>query len=460
MERMSGADALLWHMERDDTPLHTLKTAILDTSVRGAAVTIDELRAAVLAHLGIVRRATQRVVTVRGFGGRPFWVDDDHFDVDAHLDERALDAPGGRAELDRLHAELAAAALDRSRPLWAMTLVHGLEGGRQAVIVRVHHALTDGLGALNTFLAATTSERCVSIPARGAPDLVPPDLPALRRAAFRDVGPWMRALPPLLRDGLRSRTRAAAFRADAPDLPPFLGNRRNFCNVPSGPRRVCASSSLPFDQFRRVAKASGVTVNGVLHAIIAGAMRGELLEREQPVDAPTVAAFGISADERGATRRYGNNVTPTNVALFSNVEDPLERLRLTARSCREGVELRRTTGLDMAGRWATYTCRLAPLFRHLFANRWPTIVNHVTTANVAGPSHTRWAGDVEIVDWISFAVVVAPANVNITTYSYAGRMSTGLVTVPEVFDDPRRFLDRMAVALDELVHAVDVPGDR
>lgn len=455
MERMSGADALLWHMERDDTPLHTLKTAVLDSSARGAPVTLDELRAAVLARLGLVRRATQRVVTVRGFGGRPFWVDDDGFDIDAHLDERQIDAPGSRAELDRLHADLATATLDRTRPLWAVTLAHGLEGGRQAVIVRVHHALTDGLGALNTFLAATTAMRGDTVPASAAPVLDPPDPAALRRAAVRDVGPWLRDVPPLVRDGLRSRNRAAAFRAQAPDLPPFLGNPRNFCSVPSGARRVCASASWSFDDFRRVGKASGATVNGVLHAVIAGAMRGELLARDQPVDAPTVAAFGISADERGATRRYGNNVTPTNVALFSNVADPLERLRLTARSCREGVELRRTTGLDMAGRWATYTCRLAPAFRHLFAERFPTIVNHVTTANVAGPPETRWAGDVEIVDWISFAIAVAPANVNITTYSYAGRMSTGLVTVPEVFPEPSRFLDRMAEALDELVRAVD-----
>jgi WS/DGAT/MGAT family acyltransferase len=454
MERMSGADALLWHMERDDTPLHTLKTAVLDTSARGAPVSIDELRAAVLARLGLVRRATQRVVAVRGFGGRPFWVDDEGFDIDRHLDERRIDAPGGRAELDRLHAELAGSALDRTRPLWAMTLVHGLEGDRQAVIVRVHHALTDGLGALNTFLAATAAERGGAVPPAAAPVMVAPDRSALQRAAVRDVGPWLRGVPPLVRDGLRSRQRAAAFRANAPDLPPFLGNQRNFCNVPSGPQRVCASSSLPFDDFRVVSRACDVTVNGVLHAIIAAAMRGELLDREQLIDAPTVAAFGISADRRGAVRRYGNNVTPTNVALFSNVADPLERLRLTAQSCREGVELRRTTGLDMAGRWATYTCRLAPAFRHLFANRWPTIVNHVTTANVAGPPHRRWAGDVEIVDWISFAVAIAPANVNITTYSYAGRMSTGLVTVPEVFRDPSRFLDRMAEALGELVHAV------
>src|SRR5207245_823625 len=127
--------------------------------------------------------------------------------------------------------------------------------------------------------------------------------------------------------------------------------------VPSSGRRACASSSLPFAAFQAVSKAAGVTINGVLHAAIAGALRAELLDRGEPIDRPTVAAFGISADPPGSTRRWGNTVTPPNV--------------------------------------------------------------------------------------------------NVTTYSYAGRMTTGLICTPEALPEPQRFLDRMAESLAELQAAVD-----
>jgi diacylglycerol O-acyltransferase / wax synthase len=182
-------------------------------------------------------------------------------------------------------------------------------------------------------------------------------------------------------------------------------------------------------------------------------VRAELLARGGRLDQPTVAAFGIAADARGATRRHGNNVAVTNVALFSHLDDPLDRLRETARSCREGVELRRRTGLDMAVRWSDYTCRLGPAFQRALAERAPVVVNHVTTANVAGPDHTRWLGDVEVVDWISYAIAVNPSNLNVTCYSYAGRMNVGLVSTPEVLPQPDRFLDRVRASLDELVDA-------
>src|SRR5688572_18668385 len=127
-ERMTGSDAVLWHMEDDDTPMHTLKVVILDPSRRGRPVTLDELALAVGSRLGLVPRSTQKVVAAPGFGGRPFWVDDPDFDLRRHLDERTLLEPGDQRELDALYGELASGLLPRDRAPWAMTLVHGLEG--------------------------------------------------------------------------------------------------------------------------------------------------------------------------------------------------------------------------------------------------------------------------------------------------------------------------------------------
>ena len=243
----------------------------------------------------------------------------------------------------------------------------------------------------------------------------------------------------------------------SPGAPPFIGTPRNFCNARSGPIRVCASGTLPFYDFRELAKATGTTINGVLHAVIAGAMRRQLQRRGGDLHSPTVAIFGI-AEDPDSDRRWGNRISPTTVKMHSELADPLRRLEMTALSCRQGVALRRQTGIEMAGRWTEATCRLGPMFQRTFVYRWPKIVNHVTTANVAGPGQRRWIGNLEVVDWISFAVTVAPSNCNVTVYSYAGSMCIGMVTPPEVMEDPHQFLEDMEAALDELRGAVPPAG--
>lgn len=452
MERVRGGDAVFLHLEAPETPLHTLKVLLLDTTRRGRPVTLDELHHAMEPRLGLVARATQRV-RGRPLLGRPFWVGDPDFDLRWHLDERTLPSPGDRRQLDQEIAELAMAHVDPTRPLWSLTLVHGLEGGRQAVVLRVHHALMDGLAAANTFLACTTEEPGGQVP---PVETGPAELVRGREMAAAVVAGVPRAvakLTVLVRDAWQSHQRAKAFRARSPGAPPFVGAPRNFCNARGGLRRVCASGDLPFDDFRAVAKATDTTINGVLHAVIAGAMRRELERRGGDLEQPTVAVFGIAVDPDDSHRRWGNHITPTTVRMHSELADPLERLRETGRSCRDGVELRKETGVEMASRWTNFTCRAAPALQRLLAYRLPRIVNHVTTANVVGPRSTRWLGDVEVCGWISFAVAVPPSNCNVTVYSYAGSMCVGLVTMPEVLDDPHRFLDDMRASLAELVSA-------
>ena len=237
MERMSGNDAVLWHMEDDETPLHTLKIVILDSSRRGRAVTLDDVALALGPRLGLVPRSTQKVLAPPGFGARPFWVDDPDFDLRAHLDERTLPGPGDARQLDDLYAELARTDLARDRSPWTLTLVHGLEGGRQAVVVRVHHALVDGLGALNTFLAATTDAPGGAVALR--PAATPPAISRARLARIALVD-TLRAWMALV--GLVRRTaRLAARRARLPRRRP----------------RTCHPSTQPADHRSTPAAAAG-----------------------------------------------------------------------------------------------------------------------------------------------------------------------------------------------------------
>ncbi len=447
MERMTGPDALMLHMERPNVPMHTLKVVVLEPGARGP-LSLAQLQAAVAPYLGLVARSTQKVYSAPGVGGRPFWGPDPRFELAHHLDEHTL-LTGGRNELDELCGRLAERHLDRARPLWAMTLVHGLAEGRQAVVVRVHHAVCDGLAALNTFLAATTDVAGAVAPISPAKPGIAPSPEELRGRARREVFALPADLPALARARQRSRRAAAGF-AGWDAVPVGLGAPRTSFNKRGGGARVCASGDLALADLKRVGRATGATVNGVLHAVIAGAMRAEYAARGDQLGSAAVATFGVAA-ETSSTRRWGNEIAPANVYLRIDLADAEERLRETARSCLLGVELRRRRGFDFSDRACAYLPRMAPAIRAAFAPIAPSVVNNITTANVAGPRSRRWFGDVAVVDWISFAVAVAPADVNLTAYSYAGRLQLGLVSTPEAMPDPAPFLARLQPALEELL---------
>jgi WS/DGAT/MGAT family acyltransferase len=450
---MSGSDAALWHMEDRDTPLHTLKVVILDPARRRRQLTLDELALAVGSRLGLVPRSTQKVVSVPGFGARPFWVDDPDFALRDHLDERTLPAPGDAAALDALYGELASAFLPPDRSPWAMTLVHGLEGGRQAVVVRVHHAIVDGLGALNAFIAATTEVRGEVVDLAPAVIAERPVPLRLTVAALLDAMRTLLLLPALGRAALAMRRGPKRAERDA-DIPRFVTFRRSSLNAASGPARVCASGSLDLGEMRAIAKATGTTVNGVLHAAIAGALREELLARGEDVSEPCRAAFGIATDTSDADRTHGNHVTPTFVHLRSDLADPVARLDATARSCRVAVQARREAGLDLSDRFAALAPRLLNTVRRFLTRTTTMNPSHIVTANVPGAKGPRWFGDVEVVDWFSFAIAVNPASINLTVHSYDGRMNVGLVADPAALPNPSVLLDRLATELAVLGDAV------
>lgn len=456
VERMTGLDAMFWHLERPDTPLHTLKVVVLDSSRCPKPVDLEQIAGVLPDYLGLVERTTQKVVVAPGFGGRPFWVDDEDFDLTRHLDERRVAAPGGRAELDALCAELAVEQLDRSRPLWALTLVHGLADGRQAVVVRVHHAVMDGVAALNTFLAATSSrpgEKPAVAPPRPAAGV---DESALWAPAVQDLRGWGARAARVLRSGRASRQVTRAF-GSTTEIPRGLAHRTSL-NTPSGDRRSCASETLDLVEMKRLARAAGTTLNGALHGVVAEALRDHLADRGEATDRPLVAIFGV-AEDAASDRRQGNGIATARAYLRTDLEDPADRLRATARSCLLAVDLRRRRGFELNRSTADLTGRVAPTVRAGVAHISPGVANHITTANVAGPDHRRWLGNHEVVDWISYAVAIAPSDVNLTAYTYDGRFTIGLVVTPESMPDPRGFLDRLQPALSALLAAVEPQAD-
>lgn len=435
-ERVSGEDAIFLRFERPDTYTHTLKIAVLDPARHGAQVTLADLRRVVGENLHLSPRATQRLGRLPGTRAWA-WVEDDDFDLDHHLEEVVAPPPGDRSALDRVCGDVLVRQLDRRHPLWAMTLVHGLQGGRQAVVVRIHHAIADGKATINLLHAATTATPTEprSVPERTTDHRVPDGRHRLRNF-------WRAA-----RENKR-RVRTFGTVRDLPTL-----SRRTPFNAVAGKDRLCASTSLDFEDLREVAHAAGVTVNGAFHGVVAGAMRRELETRGFAVDRKLVAAFGVAASNDPG-RRFGNDFATSFAYLHADVADPVERLHAAAENAARAVRLRWATGFDYYRVGAEVQQFVLPPARAAFANVTPIVGNQITLANVPGPAANRWVGDVEVVDWISHSIAIAPSVISLTGYSYNGRLSLGLTVAPEAVPDPQRFLGHVAESLEELLGLV------
>jgi WS/DGAT/MGAT family acyltransferase len=435
LSEIAGVDAFFLHMERPDTPCHTLKVVTLDPRRLGRQIELADLVSVIPRYLGVSPRLTHRV---ERSGRRLFWAEAAGFDVREHLDE--VDVLGGGPDaLDAVCATLATAQLDRSRPLWAITLVHGLAHGRQAAVLRIHHALMDGLASVNTLTALTTDQ--------------PGLLPTPRIATSipkRSRAPLGSRLVTLARAARASRRLTRSF-PPVDNVPSGLVPRTRF-NTPSGAARVCASGSIPFADLKALGESAGTTVNGALHAVIAHAMRTELEADGQLPNGPLVATFGV-ADDPTSTRTDGNRIATARVWLHSHLTDPLSMLHRTGNSCTQSVALRRRRGFALQVHAMEVVDRLAPMARDALAVRIPNISNHITTANVPGPRSVRWFGDVEVCGWTSYSLAVAPADVSLTAYSYAGRMWFGLVSTPESMPRPAAFLARLEQAVERMLDA-------
>jgi diacylglycerol O-acyltransferase len=248
---------------------------------------------------------------------------------------------------------------------------------------------------------------------------------------------------------LAAEQRATREFGDVSQIPSGLVPRTSL-NRPSGPVRSCVSTSLDLADLKALATSAGVTLNGALHAVVAEAMREELLSRGENPDTPLVALFAV-AEDTSSSRRWGNRVSSARAYLRTDLGDPLDLLHETARSCLLTVDLRRRRGFELTQRSHDLFGRLGPTLRAGVAHVIPRVSNHITTANVRGPAETRWLGDHEVVDWVSFSLAVAPADLNLTGYSYAGRFRTGFVSTPESMPDPQAFLGRLHDAMDRLL---------
>jgi WS/DGAT/MGAT family acyltransferase len=454
---------------------HVGGLAILDpSSAPGGELTLIDLQNLIEERLPLVPPFRWRLTEVPFNLDYGYWIDDPDFDLEFHVRELALAPPGTDAQLSEQVARIFSRPLDRSRPLWELYLIHGLPGGRVAVMSKIHHAVIDGMSGaeiLGALLDLAPEGREPPAPLR-EPGSKPGQLEMLARGVLgvprypmRLLGSVPRALPnvdevPSLGGipGLKQVGRVAETAQRLLRRGRVIGHldlippRTTFNGRVSAHRRF-AFGQLPLDRVKAIKNAHQCTVNDVIVSICAAAVRRWLLEHDELPPEPLVAQVPVSVRREEHRGTFGNRILLMTAPLYTNVENPFERLKLTHEALMQMKERHRALPADLLQDANQFIppalfSRAARLTFSLSASRRPAW--NLVVSNVPGPQFPLYMAGARLEAQYPISVVTDGMGLNITVMSYCGQLNFGIVADREQMPDVWSLIEWVREATDEL----------
>jgi WS/DGAT/MGAT family acyltransferase len=465
MQRLSGLDAAFLAMETPAAHMQVLGVAVVDPSTAPDGFSYESVSRLLEARLHLIPPLRHRLVEVPFQLGPPSWIDDPDFDLYYHLRRAALPAPGGPEELTAFVADVASRPLDRSRPLWEAWVVEGLEHGHCAFVAKLHHSLIDGTSGVE-ILAALFDTRpdaplgdTESVP---GPHLerVPGDAELFVRSALgmarlplNFVGAFGR-----LALGVLGAVRRA--REDGLDLALPLTAPRLSMNRSITPHRKVAFASVPLADVKAVKDALGATVNDVVLAVTAGALRTYLDRRGELPDRALVAAVPTSVrteDQRGT---MGNRVSAMFAGLPVELGDPIERVRAVQRSTVGAKQVHEEVGGETLQEWAEVAApalfsRAMRLYSRLHIGERVRPIINLVVSNVPGPTFPLYLAGAKLVALHPLGPIFDDAGLNLTVLSYLDHVDFGFIACRELVPDLEALAGYVPDALAELAKAAE-----
>lgn len=452
MERMSTLDAGFFFVEHDNVPMHIGSVAVFEGPMPayGDVVRLFE------SKVPQVPRYRQVVKTTPLQLFRPMWTDDVHFEVGYHVRHAAVPAPGGAAELRNLAARLFAQRLDRARPLWEEWLLEGLEGGRWAIISKVHHAMVDGVGGtdLMTLVFDQTRDAVRPEPVDWEPE-PPQALASMIAGGVLDALGWplrqLNSSPDVLRL-MRAPGELGGFsRGLAGSVRRLAEPSAGFLNGTIGPHRRWAWTTATLGDVKKIRVKHGGTVNDVLLTAITRGYRDLLAARGDLADALVVRSL-VPVSVRGAGQHgdVTNRVSAVLVNLPVGERDPLRRLALvreqmdSLKHSSQAVSAEILTGMlgFAAPMWLALGSRAA------FSTPQP-LVQTVTT-NVPGPRAPLYLLGRRMEAAYPYVPIGNSLRTGVAIFSYLDTISFGITADYDAVPDLQILIDGIGRGLSEL----------
>jgi len=433
------------------------------STFEGPAPSHRDFQNHIAARLHLVPRFRQKLRFVPFNQGRPVWVDDPFLNLDYHVRQTALPAPGSEEQLRNLAARIFSQQLDRSKPLWELWLVEGLDGGGFAIIGKSHHALVDGISGVDiTTVLFDVEKEPANPPVRPpkwAPRPEPTDLQLLgdalreRATSPREIARGVRAAlrgPRQVLGGIGDASKMVGAGMSAPSTP---------FNVEIGPHRRIAFVRTELDALKAVKNEHGGTVNDVVLSVVTGAIGNYLRARghdTEDLEMRAMVPVSVRAEEeRGA---LGNRISAMMAPLPVWCEAPVQRLHLITETMGDLKGSGQAVGAEILTRIvdfapttiASQAARLQPAQRFF----------NLVVTNVPGPQFPLFVLGREMESIFPLVPLARRQALCVGIMSYNGQVDFGLVGDYDSMADLESFGLDLEGAIAELTGAPAVAGDQ
>ena len=458
-------------LENPGTSMNIGAVVELEARSEDPAERFEDLKSVIAARIHEIPVLTQRVVRAPFDMTWPILVEDDRFDLDRHVVRVALPAPGTDAQLDTFVSEFLSRTLSPQRPLWQLLIIEGLEDGRAVLVVKMHHALADGVSFAETIANFFDISPEVRPPAE-RPDgdddepTVTTSLGLLRQGIARlrehpqlileNLASWGSRFYEIVR-ALASVVAVRGRRHATPDQPSIFEARRTSLNGAAGIEKTFLRTRVPLAEVRRATKARGASVTDFVMATTSGALSRLMEERGEVLKKHLLAFVPINVRAEGDTADLGNQISGMLVNLHTDVVDSEERLRAISHDSAKTVDEQRAhrarifqdvprvlgpTLLSFGGKLVS----AFGLFDHLpMAN--------VMISSVPGPPIPLWLSGRRVVSAAPYGPLVGSISLNITVLGFGENLEFGILGCAERMSDLDRLRD---LIFEEAMALIDV----
>ena len=491
MRQLSGIDVSFLNMETPSTYGHVSSLNIYDpTGVPGGAG-LEATKRIILERIDQLAPFRRRLVEVPFGLDLPYWVEDPDFDIDFHVRHHAVPPPGTPEQLGEVVSRIVARPLDRSRPLWELYVIEGVEGGRFiAQLTKVHHAAIDGAAGaqmLGVILDTDRRARPTGESAPWVPDEIPSDQQLLRITAreyakrpekfvrlsvrsIREIAasthsgglramadviaqPMPGPLGALMRRRLRSQY--GTDHDQAPALPPTQAPRTPWNQVIS-PHRRFAYTTVSLDDARTIRRTFGCTFNDVVMAVCSGTLRRYLQLHDALPAESLIAMVPVSVRSGQEDDAYQNRVSALMADLATNQADPAERLRCVQRSMNAAKGSFAAIPAETLQDFTQFAppavaARAMRMYSRLrIADRMNPPFNLIIS-NVPGPAHSLYSAGAHLEHFYPVSALADGQGLNITVQSYHGNLDFGFIACRDLVPDLWVMTELLQESMQELL---------
>jgi diacylglycerol O-acyltransferase / wax synthase len=456
MAIMPVTDSMFLLAESREHPMHVGGLQLFELPEDAGPDYVSELYRSLLSEVEVRPLFRRRPMNPVSSIGQFAWTNDGDLDLEYHVRLSALPRPGRVRELLELTSRLHGSLLDRHRPLWEFTVIEGLEGRRFATYNKVHHALLDGVSALRLLQSSFSEDpgeremrpiwspklRTSTTP---KPVVEVPPFQGVRTAlaAVKDIAQLGPPAIKVINEAFREQSSALSFKAP-----------RSMFNVPITGARRFAAQDWSLERIKTVRRAAGgATLNDIMLAMCAGALRRYLIELDALPDKPLVAAIPMSL-RTDSSSMGGNAVGIILCNLATDIEDPVTRLAEIRSSMQKGKSIYH--GLSQLQVTALSAIPMAPLAIATIpgALRITPPAFNVLISNVPGPRNPLYWNGARLAGVYPVSIPYEGQALNITVTSYAGDLQFGLTGCRRSVPHLQRLLTHLEDSLAELEKAI------